>query len=163
MSEQTKTPAKAEAGRPRRWDPMAWLAEMESDIDRLFGERWPTMRPLRRIAMMPSAPAPRIDVYEQNGAIVVKAELPGVKKDDVAVTMEGGDLVIKGERKDEREVKEENYYRMERSAGSFYRRLPMPEGIQPEQISAEYTDGMLEVRLPKPAAATPAPTQITVT
>jgi HSP20 family protein len=160
MSEPTKTPAKAEAGKVRLWNPQAWFAEMEADMGRMLSEGWPFARPLRRLAALPSAAPPRVDMYEQNGSLVVKAELPGVKKDDMAVTLEGGDLVIKGERKEESEIKEDQYYRMERFTGSFYRRLPLPEGTQPEQISAEYKDGVLEVRVPKPAAAQTAPTKI---
>jgi HSP20 family protein len=92
-----------------------------------------------------------MDVYEQAGALVVKAELPGVKKEEIEITLEEGDLVLRGEHQAETEVKEEAFYRMERSYGSFYRRLPLAGDVKPEQITATLTDGVLEVRIPKPA------------
>jgi HSP20 family protein len=93
---------------------------------------------------------------------VVKAELPGLKKEDVTVEIDGEDLVIKAEAKTESEVKEEGYYRMERSTGSFYRRMPLPAGTTPEQIEATLKDGVLEVRVPKQAEAKTVPTKVEV-
>ena len=84
-------------------------------------------------------------------------------REDIDVEIENGDLVIKGERHSEHEVKEEHAYRMERSFGSFYRRLPLPEGVKEEDISATYTDGVLEVRTPKAQAEKPAPKKIAIT
>lgn len=144
----------------RRWDPLALLGEMQAEFDRFFGPQAP-FRPLRRLAELPTAWAPRADVFEQGDRFVVKAELPGVPKDQIDVTVENGDLVIRGERQAEEKVEEKDYYRMERSYGSFYRRLPLPEGVTPEQIEAAYTDGVLEVRVPKPAAA-PEPKRIPI-
>lgn len=138
--------------RPRRWDPFAMFAELESEMDRMFGRRFPFMQPLRRMgAAMGQGWSPSTDVYEKDGLIVVKAELPGVNKEDISVTLESGDLVIKGERQSEEEVEEESYYRMERFSGSFYRRVPLPEGVDEDRISAEYKDGVLEIRVPKPS------------
>lgn len=93
---------------------------------------------------------PRMDAFTRNGMFVVKAELPGMKKDEVQVTLEEGDLVIQGERKFEQEVKEEDFHRMERRVGQFYRRLPLPFEVKPQQIKAEFHDGVLEVTFPKP-------------
>jgi HSP20 family protein len=103
-----------------------------------------------------------MDVFEQNGNLVVKAELPGVAKDDIHVTYDRGDLEIRGEKKAESEVKEENYYRSERSYGSFYRRMTLPFELKPEQISAEYKDGVLQVKIPKPAETKSEPRKIPV-
>ena len=97
---------------------------------------------------------PRVDVLEKGGIPVVNAELPGVKQEDVQVELEDGDLVIRGETKAETEVKEESFYRMERSAGGFYRRLSLPFEVQPDQIQASMADGMLEVRIPRPTEQT---------
>jgi HSP20 family protein len=97
-----------------------------------------------------------VDVYEANGDLVIHAELPGVEKQDIKLTLDNGDLLIEGERKSEEKLEEKDYYRMERMAGSFYRRLPLPAGVKPEQIHAQYTDGVLEVRVPKGAAAATA-------
>lgn len=140
--------------RPRRWDPFSMFNEFESEIDRVFGNRFPFMQPFIRAARAPRAGqawSPSADIYEKDGALVVKSELPGVDKNDVSVTVEGGDLVIQGERKSDDEVNEENYYRMERFTGSFYRRFALPEGVDEDKISAEYKDGVLEVRIPKPS------------
>lgn len=145
-----------------RWDPFARLAELEAEFDRLWGDRWSLFRPLQRLTTDSGVWAPRTDVYEKDGALVVEAELPGVKKEEMTVEVVDGDLVIRGERKAEKEVKEENYYRMERSSGSFYRRLPLPEGVTAEQIEATMTDGVLRVRVPKPAESKPEPTKIPI-
>jgi HSP20 family protein len=127
---------------------------MQADLARLldgapFGP-FPFSRPLRRMPQLAGANMPRVDVFEREGKLVVKAELPGVKKDDIDLQITDGDLVLRAERREEQEVKEENWYRMERSYGSLYRRLPMPEGVQADQIQAKLTDGVLEVTIPKP-------------
>ena len=141
--------------RPRRWDPASVFNEIEAEMDRVFGHRLPFMQPLRRYmgGSLSGEWSPSADVYEKDGNLIVKAELPGVDKDNIDVTVDNGDLVIKGERKADGEVREDNYYRMERFSGTFYRRFPLPDGIDENQISAEYRDGVLEVRIPKPARA----------
>jgi HSP20 family protein len=103
-----------------------------------------------------------MDVFEKNGNVIIKAELPGVDKKDITVTIEGGDLIIEGERKNESEVTEKDYYRLERSYGTFYRRLPMPFEVKAEQVKASYTDGVLEIQIPKPAEATPQAKKVDV-
>jgi HSP20 family protein len=115
----------------------------------------PLSRPLRRMALAPTTWSPSVDVYEKDNTLMVKAELPGVKKEDIAITLDQGDLLIRGERKAEHEVKEEQYYRMERSYGSFYRRIPLPSGVKADQIKATFNDGVLEVRIPTPAQEQP--------
>lgn len=161
------TPEKPVERHPARWAPGELLAQMQAEMDRVFGERWPFAglpfaRPLRRLMELPTAWTPRVDVYEQEGALVVKAELPGIRKEDVEVAIGEGNLIIRGERKAEAEVKEEHYYRMERSFGAFYRRLPLPEGVKTEAIEATFTDGVLAVRVPKPAARPAEPTRIAI-
>jgi HSP20 family protein len=93
---------------------------------------------------------PSTDVFRSNGNLIVKADLPGLRKEDVEVKVEGGFLVVEGERKEEKEEKEKEYYRSERSYGSFYRRVPLPEDIDPGKISAKVHDGVLEVTVPLP-------------
>jgi len=168
MAEKTNVPTKTDGSTPRRWDPFERLQELQDEMARLWSDSWPfALRPLTRPALreiaLPTTWAPRIDVYEQNGNLVIKADLPGAKPADVEVTLEDGDLIIKGERKDEREAKAEDYYRMERSYGSFYRRQPLPEGIKPEQIQATFADGVLEVTIPKPTEKKPAAQKIAIT
>jgi HSP20 family protein len=157
--EKNKSVATTTESRPRRWDPFAMFSDLEAEMDRMFGRRFPFVSaPLRRMsAAMAHGWSPSADVFEKEGALVVKTELPGVNKDDISVTVENGDLVIKGERKSEEEVKEENFYRMERFSGTFYRRFPLPEGVDESQIGAEYKDGVLEVRVPRPTGVEEAP------
>ncbi|HEY2295372.1 MAG TPA: Hsp20/alpha crystallin family protein [Thermoanaerobaculia bacterium] len=99
--------------------------------------------------------APKIDVFEKEGFLTVKADLPGMKKEDVFVTLEDDVLVLKGERKEEKEIKEENFYRAERMYGNFYRRLPLNFKADPAKIEAKFFDGVLEVRLPVPKLEEP--------
>jgi len=103
-----------------------------------------------------------MDVYEKDNNIVVKAELPGLKKEDVEVELDNGSLVIRGESKTESEVKEDAYYRMERTSGSFYRRIPLPVEVEPQQVEATMTDGVLEVRIARPAESKPEARKIPV-
>ena len=173
MTEQPKIPVKTTDGSKgsstplARWDPAEVLENLQSELARFWGETWPfgpwaTRRPIRRLFTSQTGWAPRMDVYQQNQQIVLQAELPGVKKEDVHISLEDGDLVIQGERKSESEVKEEDYYRMERSTGFFYRRLPLGSGVKPEQISARFADGVLELTIPVPASTRPPATNIPV-
>jgi HSP20 family protein len=95
---------------------------------------------------------PAVDVYENDDAIVVKAELPGMEKDQIAVDVQGRVLSIKGERASDNEINEERYYRRERTHGRFERALTLPAEVNPESIKAEYKDGILKVEVPKPEA-----------
>lgn len=163
MAETMTAPVKVEEKRPVRRDPATFFEAMQDEVERLWGRTPFAFRPLlRRNGETPELWAPRIDIFEKDGALMVKAELPGVKKEDVSVTLDDGDLIIRGERKAESEVKEENYYRMERSYGEFYRRLPLPFDAPAEGIKASFTDGVLEVSVPKPATPKPAAQPITV-
>jgi HSP20 family protein len=149
-----------------RRDPFELFDALEEEMARFWRSPWrlgPWVfgRALRR----PVAPAPwtpRVDVFEQDGNLVVKAELPGIKKEDVQVTLEGNDLTIRGERREEHEVKEEDYYRAERSYGSFYRRLSLPFEAGAEQIKAGFSDGVLEITIPAPVEEQPKARQIAV-
>lgn len=105
---------------------------------------------------------PRADVYEKDGEVVVSLDLPGLKKEEVEVRLEGGRLVIRGERKTESEVKEEDYYRMERSAGRFDRSMALSFEAKAEEIKADFKDGVLRIRIPKPAEAGPESRRIKV-
>ena len=157
-------PTKAEDKRVTRREPLALFDAMQDEMERWWGRMAPFgLRPLlRRDGNLPDTWSPRMDVYEQNGNLMVKAELPGVQKADVSIELEGGDLIVRGERKAESEVKEEDYYRMERSYGSFYRRLPLPFEVQADTIAARFADGVLEVTIPKPATTPPTTQTIPV-
>jgi HSP20 family protein len=154
---ETTAPVKATGTKPTRWDPADVFETIQDEMNRFLTQAWPlgpwTMsRSLRRVVPTPATWVPKMDVFDKNGALVVRAELPGIKKEDVTVELEGGDLIVKGESKAESEVKQEDFYRIERSRGSFYRCLPLPFEVKPEQIKATYADGVLEIEIPKPTA-----------
>ena len=136
------------------WRPFMDLTRWERDMDRImedfFGRRmrpwWPE-RWSRREVMELEAPA--VDLFEDKNEIVIKAELPGMEKENVEVKLTDHMLTIKGEKKKEEEVKEENYYRSERSYGSFIRTLELPADVHADKVKASFKNGILEVRLPK--------------
>jgi len=130
------------------WRPFREMEEMERYFEDIFG------RPLlpavwRRIPAVEMGWAPAIEVFEKKDRFVVKAEIPGMKEEDIDVSVEGDILTIKGERKAESEVKEEDYYLCERSYGSFSRSVALPSSVDAKKIEANYEDGVLEVSLPK--------------
>src|SRR5215216_5668641 len=94
--------------------------------------------------------SPEIEVFEREGQLVVRADLPGLNKDDVKVDVTDDLMIIQGERRQEHEESEEGYYRSERSYGSFYRSIPLPEGVSDEDIKANFRDGVLEITMPAP-------------
>ena len=100
---------------------------------------------------------PQIDVQQRNDAVVVRADLPGVRKEDVQVEVEDDALIISGQRREEREAggDDDGYRLVERSYGSFYRSIPLPQGANPDEIAATMRDGVLTVTLPVPEAARP--------
>jgi HSP20 family protein len=134
-----------------RWNPFGLFDEFQDELARLWSRPFGASmtRPGRLLAQV-SLGTPRLDVYEQDGDLVVKADVPGVKKEELQVELEDGDLVIQGETRTESEVKEDRYYRMERRIGHFYRRLPLPYDVKPDDVHATLNDGVLEVRIPKP-------------
>jgi HSP20 family protein len=124
---------------------------MMADIDRFFHDPsgwFPFARAPRGLG---SVNMPRVDVVEKDSSLIVTAELPGVKKEDVHVELDDGALVIHGETRSEHEDKEHDCVRMERTYGSFYRRLPLRFDVEPGQITATLKDGVLEVRIPEPS------------
>jgi HSP20 family protein len=131
-------------------------AELSSwgDLDRMFedflGRRLRPLWPERwwSAAGMQIA-TPAVDLYEEKDDIVVKAEVPGLEKDQIEVNLSANRLTIKGEKKQEEEVKKEGYYRSERSYGSFLRTLELPTEVQTDKVKAAFKNGILEIRLPK--------------
>ena len=124
------------------------FAAMRREMDRLFEE-------MSRAFGLPRTPSgeavlvPRVDVRETEDAVVVEAELPGVEQKDVEVEFADGVLTIRGEKKQEREERDKGYYLMERSYGSFLRRIPIPTEVEEERIEAKFDKGVLTVTLPK--------------
>ena len=132
------------------------IGDLERRMDDLmrafFGPRLRLTHPvLPLFAAKPFVPV--TDVFIRNEDLVVRVELPGIDPDDLKVTIEQGYLVIRGERKQDQQVKEEAYYRLEASYGTFERYVPLPEGFEEPKIEAVYTDGVLEVIVPSAARA----------
>lgn len=128
------------------------------DIDKWIDESF--LRPLapfglRRLVREAATEEvmPAIDIFEDNGNIVLKAELPGIKKEDIDVTLADGAITISGEKKKEEEVKQKDYYKWERSYGSFFRSFTLPAEVQADKITSVFKDGILEVKMPKSEAA----------
>jgi HSP20 family protein len=147
-------------------DPFGILRQMTAEFDRFFEEpfgvafRWPSVRALG--APESTGWLPSVDVFEKDNRLVTKVDLPGMKKEDVHVEVTDGQLAISGERKSETEDKKENVYRSERSFGSFYRSVPLPEGIKLEDIKATFANGVLEVSVPLPAKAAAKPLSVPI-
>lgn len=133
-----------------RWDPFRDLDSLRADLDRLIARA-----PAERESSLPKRWSPVCDVVETDEAIVITAELPGVKDEDVHITLQDGVLRIAGERKLEDEVKEDRYYRFERSYGGFERTFTLPAGVKEDDITAGIAYGVLKITVPKPTAAEP--------
>jgi HSP20 family protein len=138
------------------WDPFREMEEMQNRMAALFGRRLP-LRDGGEEGIALTEWSPAVDIEEDDKEYTIKAELPGVRKEDVRVTVESGVLTISGERKEEREEKEEKkkYHRIERFYGTFTRSFTPPEGVAGDKVSAESKDGILRVHLPKDEKAMP--------
>lgn len=127
-----------------RFDPFRDLAVLQDRVNRLFGDAYGT-----REEGVFSNWVPAVDIFENDKKeLVLKAELPDVKKEDVSVTVENNTLTLSGERKFDSEVKKENYHRIERAYGSFSRSFSLPATVDTVKIGAEFKSGVLTVRLP---------------
>lgn len=133
-----------------RYTPNRWMDTM---FDRVFGE-WPGAA-VEPTEAAPSTWAPRVDIREQEKAIEITAELPGVDRNGLKVEVAKGVLTLSGEKSTEREVKDADFYRRERVYGKFERSFTLPDEIDAERIEAEYRDGVLRVVLPKKPEVTP--------
>jgi HSP20 family protein len=124
---------------------------MREEMDRL----WEAITGrARTFPQMQFQPAPAVDVFEKDGALHIKADLPGLTQKDVEIEIVDGGLSISGEKKEEKEVKEEKYYRSERSYGRFIRRIPLPQNASPDKAQARFKDGVLEIEMPLTEAPT---------
>jgi HSP20 family protein len=153
------TPRREERGVANRgeWStsPFRAFQRMADQMDRMFedfglGRRLTS--PLWR-GTGAEAWAPDIDVFQKNNELTIRADLPGLKREDVTVDIDDDSVTIQGERKHEHEEEREGYYRSERSYGSFSRVIPLPQGAITEQAKATFKDGVLEVRMPAPPAS----------
>lgn len=144
-----------------RWDPFRELAAMQERINRVFGEAY-ARRPEDDI-MLRGDWIPPVDIFEnEKGEVVIKAELPGLRKEEIDLRVENNTLTIRGERKRQAEVKEEQYHRVERTYGSFSRSFALPGTVDSGRVSADYRDGVLTVVLPLKEEAKPRQIQVQV-
>lgn len=132
-----------------RWDPWTTLPTLQDRINRLFEDTFPTRQTGAEEEMSLMDWRPTVDTYEEGDNIVIKAELPGVKKEDVSIDVKNNVLTLKGERKHEDNVEDENYYRRECAYGKFQRAFTLPDSVDPDKIEASYKDGILKVTVPK--------------
>jgi HSP20 family protein len=142
-----------------RWEPLRELSSLQSEMNRLFNtvfdgpqagsagaRRW----------------VPAMDLLETADAFVLRADLPGMGQDDVKIELDDNVLTISGERAAEHEDRQEGFYRLERAFGRFSRSLTLPKGVDQDAVAASFTNGVLEVRIPKPAQAKPRRIEISV-
>jgi HSP20 family protein len=131
--------------------PFSMMRRLSDDMERIFEDTWGTRqfpRLFRGLELAETKWTPDIEAFERQGEFVVRADLPGMTKDNVTVEVLDNQLVIKGERKEEKEQKEKGYYASERSYGAFYRALPLPEGVKSDEAKATFKDGVLEIAMP---------------
>lgn len=133
-----------------RWDPFAEMASLRQTMDRLFDET----RPWRVFANGGDTYFP-VDMYETNDEVVVKASLPGIRPEDIDISITGQLLTLKGESKEEREEKQHNYFRRERRTGTFIRQLSLPTEVESDKAQAVFEHGVLRLTLPKAEAVKP--------
>jgi len=146
-----------------KWSPLKELEEMRKDMDRLFEDFFaPVTRRRRWLKPEVGVVVPNIEMYDRKNEIVLKAELPGVHKEDIDLTITKDSLTLKGEVKKEEEVKEEDYYACERSYGSFTRTIALPVEVDSEKAKASFKNGVLEIVLPKREEAKPKEIKIEV-
>jgi HSP20 family protein len=144
-----------------RWEPFRDLVTTQESFNRLFNDTFG--RFLGEESRGTQTWAPAVDIYENDQNLVLKAELPGFDPKDVEVRVEDGALYLKGERKFESDVKQENFHRIERSYGSFTRTFSLPSSINADNVTAEFKNGLLTLTMPKKEEAKPKTIKIQVT
>ncbi len=137
-----------------RWDPFREISSMQERINRLFGEMY--SRRSEDDLMSRGEWLPAVDIHETDkGELVLRAELPGMKREEIDLRVENNVLTLRGERKRESEVRDDQYHRIERAYGTFARSFALPSTIDTEKVRAEYKDGVLTVTMPTREEAKP--------
>lgn len=144
-----------------RWAPLRELSTMQERMNKLFEDVMRSPSPADE-GFPAAAWAPAVDIYETDKEIVMKAELPEMQEKDIEIKIEDNILIVSGERRMEKEVKEENYHRIERSYGNFHRSFTLPHTVDREKIKASYQAGVLKVVLPKKEEVKPKQIRIDV-
>jgi HSP20 family protein len=146
------------------WEPLLDLGSIENRLEKALGRAFPSLLAGNgeKEAMTATQWAPAVDISEDDKEYLVKAELPDLKKEEVKVTVENGQLSISGERKQEKEEQGKKFHRIERSYGSFLRSFTLPEGVSGDKVTAEFKNGLLEIHLPKDEKAKPKAVEVKV-
>jgi HSP20 family protein len=140
-----------------RWDPFREVVSMQNRLNTLFRDMNEGENPLTTGAFVPA-----VDIYEDDKKVVLKLEVPGVEQKDLDVSVEKNTLTVKGERKFDAEEKEENFHRIERRYGSFYRAFTLPSIVDTEHVEAKYNAGVLKLELLKKPEAQPKQIKVNV-
>jgi HSP20 family protein len=141
-----------------RWDPFREVVTLQNRLNSLFGN----LNTETESALTTSSFIPAVDVYEDEKKVVLKLEVPGIDEKDLDVSVENHTLTVKGERKFEKEEKEENFHRIERRYGSFYRAFTLPTTVDTENVNAKYEAGVLKLELNKKPEAQPKQIKVKV-
>ena len=140
-----------------RWDPFREVASLQNRFNTLFRDLNDAEAPLTTAAFVPA-----VDIYEDDKKVVLKLEVPGIEEKDLDVSVENNTLTVKGERKFETEEKEENFHRIERRYGSFFRAFTLPSTVDTEHVQAKYNAGVLKLELQKRPEAPPKQIKVNV-
>ena len=141
-----------------RWDPFRELNALQNRMSRLFEDQYGSGRE----SLTAGAFVPPVDIYEDEHSIQLKLEVPGIEEKDLDVRVENNVLTVSGERKFEKEEKEENFRRVERRYGNFIRTFTLPNTVNAEDVSANYENGILKIKLGKRAEAKPKQIKVNV-
>jgi len=141
-----------------RWDPFREVVALQNRVNSLFRDMNEGESPLSTASFVPA-----VDIYEDDKKVMLKLEVPGLEQKDLDVSVENNTLTVKGERKFEKEEKEENFHRIERRYGSFFRAFTLPSTVNTEDIHASYNAGVLKLELAKKPEAQPKQIKINVT
>ena len=141
------------------WPSFGQLTDLREEIDRLFGA---PLAELARTSQLLSGWTPAMDVFEDKDNLYVRAELPGMRKEDIDVSLHDGSLSISGERRSEEKYKEAEVYRAERFVGRFQRTVTLPTQVAADKVKAQYKDGILTITLPKAEEAKPKQINVNV-
>jgi HSP20 family protein len=144
-----------------RWEPFRDLVSTQDRFNQLFNDTFSRAFGDQQ-EVSPRAWIPPVDIYETGDSLVLKAELPGINPDEVEIRVEDSTIYLKGERKFEKEIKEENLHRVERSYGTFTRSFALPNTIDADKVNAEYQNGILTLTIPKHEEAKPRTIKINV-
>ena len=144
-----------------RWDPFRDMTTLRERMNRLFEDMAASRGEEKDLTT--SSWAPAVDIYETENEVVLTAEIPGIEEKDIEIKVEDNTLSLRGERKFEKETKEENYHRIERSYGTFTRTFSLPNSIDADKVAANYKDGVLTLNMPKKEEAKPKTIKINVT